>query len=143
MTENESNSPAGDALASPALRYVVLRHDGIPDPHFDLMIESRPGGPLYTWQCGQNPVTQYATPAKRIANHRRHYLDYEGPVSGGRGHVTRVAAGCGRFRRVKNRVWWWEAGPEALYNAYWIAPGPVVKNSRLWIIEGLSRPLEE
>src|SRR4051794_24914615 len=103
------------------LRYVVLRHDGIPDPHFDLMIESRVGGPLYTWRCFQNPVSQYVTLAHRIANHRCHYLDYQGPLSGDRGVVSRIAAGRGRFRRVLPRVWLWEAGQHALYERYWVA----------------------
>lgn len=34
--------------------------------------------------------------AERLADHRREYLTYEGPVSGGRGRVRRVAEGvCG------------------------------------------------
>ena len=136
MAEIKSNSNAGDAPASPALRYVVLYHDGIADPHFDLMIESRPGGPLYTWRCGQNPVMRYLTSATRITNHRRHYLEYEGEISGGRGHVTRVAAGRGSLRQAKRRAWLWEAGPDALYSSYWMVPAGVGRTSRLWTIEG-------
>jgi hypothetical protein len=136
MTDSASNSDAGDANVSPALRWVVLYHDEIHEPHFDLMIESQPGGFLHTWRCGQNPVGRCVTSAIRIANHRRHYLDYEGPVSGGRGRVTRVAAGSGRLRRVTPRAWLWEPGPDALYVTYRMAPAPVRMKSRGWIIEG-------
>ena len=136
MSDNESNSPAGDALASPALRWVVLYHDGVADPHFDLMIEAHPGGSLHTWRCEQNPLRQHVTSATRIANHRRHYLDYEGEVLGGRGRVSRVAEGRGRFRRVKQRTWLWEAGADALCGAYWMAPAVARAQSRRWMIEG-------
>lgn len=37
--------------------------------------------------------------AQRIADHRRLYLDYEGPVSGGRGSVRRLAAGWMRIEQ--------------------------------------------
>ncbi|MEO1584141.1 MAG: hypothetical protein AAFR96_06165 [Planctomycetota bacterium] len=30
----------------------------------------------------------------RLADHRRRYLDYQGDIGGGRGSVSRVAAGC-------------------------------------------------
>ncbi|HYE21433.1 MAG TPA: hypothetical protein VEA69_23500 [Tepidisphaeraceae bacterium] len=64
------------------------------------MIESKPGGPLYTWRCPYIPTEIAVTPATRLPNHRPIYLDYEGPVSGGRGRVTRVAGGrCLFFRR--------------------------------------------
>jgi hypothetical protein len=136
MTDVETNSNAGDANASPALRYVVLYHDGIADPHFDLMIESQPGGPLYTWRCPQNPVTQYVTVAARIANHRREYLDYEGPISGNRGRVTRVAAGVGRLERVRPRAWMWQLrGSNVTWHRYLLAPA-VVRGNRRWVIEG-------
>jgi len=74
------------------LRYVILRHAGVPEPHFDLMFESTPGGELMTWRSLEWPITQ-ETNLTRLAEHRRAYLDYEGPISNDRGHVTRVAAG--------------------------------------------------
>ena len=83
-----------DALA---LRYVVLRHDGIPDPHFDLMFETSPGSMLATWRSPQWPVAadSLLTP---LPDHRADYLTYEGPVSGGRGTVRRVRQGFHRIR---------------------------------------------
>jgi hypothetical protein len=135
--ENESNSGGGDAAASPPpLRYAVLRHEGIPDPHYDLMIESQPGGWLYTWRCPHNPLAQHVTLAIRLANHRRHSLDYEGPVSGNRGHVTRVAAGVGRVERIRRRTWLWEPGRgDAMYAQYRLAPAGL-GGRRRWVIEG-------
>ena len=75
-----------------ALRYVVLLHDGIAKPHFDLMFESSPGSALVTLRCDEWPVRDPGR-MERIGDHRREYLDYEGQVSGGRGFVRRVASG--------------------------------------------------
>jgi hypothetical protein len=76
----------------PPLRYVVLRHEGIADPHFDFMLELAPGGALTTWRSDTWPF-RATTPLTPLDDHRREYLTYEGPVSGGRGQVTRVAGG--------------------------------------------------
>ncbi|MGD1278009.1 MAG: hypothetical protein ABR964_12405 [Tepidisphaeraceae bacterium] len=74
------------------LRYVVLHHTGIGQPHFDVMMETAPGSPLATWRCPHWPP-QPADAFTPLGEHRRDYLDYEGPVSGNRGQVRRVAAG--------------------------------------------------
>ena len=74
------------------LRYVILRHEGVDMPHFDLMFETRPGSPLATWRSEIWPIVG-PTALTRLGEHRREYLEYEGPVSGDRGFVTRVAAG--------------------------------------------------
>jgi hypothetical protein len=74
------------------VRFVVLRHEGIAQPHFDLMIESHPGGPLETWRSDIWPI-HAPTPLVHLPPHRRAYLDYEGPISNDRGHVHRVEAG--------------------------------------------------
>lgn len=72
------------------LRYVVLHHTGHDQPHFDLMFETAAGSPLATWRSATWPAISNLTP---LADHRRAYLDYEGPVSNNRGQVRRVAAG--------------------------------------------------
>ncbi len=74
------------------LRYVILRHDRVPEPHFDLMFEAAPGADLITWRSLEWPITQ-ETNLTRLGEHRRAYLDYEGPVSNDRGDVKRVEAG--------------------------------------------------
>ncbi len=53
------------------------------------------GEVLLTWQLLRDPTDPagYPIPARRIGDHRKAYLDYEGPVSGGRGMVTRVEDG--------------------------------------------------
>ncbi len=82
-------------MAATHLRYVVLRHDGIADPHFDFMYEPAPDEPLRTFRLDAWPPASpdAVLEATEIAPHRRAYLDYEGPVSGDRGFVRRVAAG--------------------------------------------------
>lgn len=75
-----------------SLRFVVLRHEGIPEPHFDLMLESKPGGALVTWRSPVWPLVDQ-TPLTPLGEHRRDYLSYEGPISGNRGHVRRIAGG--------------------------------------------------
>lgn len=74
------------------LRYAVLRHDGIPDPHFDLLIETSPGSPLATWRCPVWPITE-RTQLTRLKDHRLLYLDFEGQLTGNRGSVHRIEAG--------------------------------------------------
>ena len=57
----------------PPLRYVILWHDGVPEPHFDLMFETLPGSALSTWRSPRWPV-ESPTPAARLKDHRRAYL---------------------------------------------------------------------
>jgi hypothetical protein len=77
----------------PRLRYVVLHHVGIDAPHFDILLEQEPGSPtLWTFRSPTWPI-ESETPLIELEDHRRAYLDYEGPISGGRGSVTRVEAG--------------------------------------------------
>ncbi len=71
-------------------RYVILEHD-FPSRHWDFMLES--GDVLKTWRLAAPPQPGSAVAAEPSFDHRRAYLDYEGPVSGGRGTVTRWDAG--------------------------------------------------
>ena len=76
--------------------YVVLYHDGIDDPHFDLMLERDAGSDLETFRITRWPIAEPAAIVP-LGDHRRAYLDYQGPVSGNRGTVTRVEKGrCSR-----------------------------------------------
>jgi hypothetical protein len=67
-------------------RFVILEHDH-PELHWDFMLEA--GGVLRTWRLAAPPVPGPGCAASRLADHRLVYLDYEGPVSGGRGSVRR------------------------------------------------------
>jgi hypothetical protein len=77
---------------SAPLRYVVLRHEGLDEPHFDLMFETKPGSDLAAWRANQWPLTP-ATEFIPLRPHRRIYLQYEGAISGDRGTVHRLHAG--------------------------------------------------
>ena len=74
------------------MRFVILHHTQVASPHFDLMLEMEPDALLTTFRCPAWPPTP-GDNWEELPEHRRIYLDYEGPVSGGRGHVQRVAAG--------------------------------------------------
>ncbi len=71
-------------------RYVILEHDH-PFLHWDLMLET--GDVLRTWRLLEQPVPGKTIAAEALGEHRRLYLDYEGPVSGDRGTVKRWDAG--------------------------------------------------
>ena len=86
------------------LRYVVLRHEGVPEPHFDVMFETSPGSPLTTFRSDTWPVIAESK-LTRIQDHRRAYLEFEGEISNNRGHVTRVASGmCSVARAVPDFI---------------------------------------
>jgi hypothetical protein len=80
-------------------RYVILLHE-LPagqklarggTTHWDLMLEW--GTVLRTWALSCEPALGLTCDAQQLADHRLAYLEYEGPVSGNRGHVTRWDAG--------------------------------------------------
>jgi len=71
-------------------RYVILEHDH-PELHWDLMLEA--GDVLRTWRLAAPPALDQEIPAKKSFDHRLLYLDFEGPISGGRGKVKRWDAG--------------------------------------------------
>ncbi|MCI0491450.1 MAG: hypothetical protein L0Z07_00770 [Planctomycetes bacterium] len=96
-------------------RFVLLFHDcpsSYERPsHWDLMLEAE--DVLRTWALAQLPrdwdklhaetsrrrvacpkqAGVNAVDAEQLADHRRDYLEYEGPLSGDRGHVSRVEEG--------------------------------------------------
>ncbi len=72
------------------MRFAILTHDH-PFPHWDLLLEA--GSFCRTWRLLSAPDAPGMIAAEAIADHRRAYLDYEGPVSGGRGSVTQWDAG--------------------------------------------------
>src|SRR5207253_6338997 len=72
-------------------RFVILEHDH-PQLHWDFMLEV--GEVLWTWRLATAPRGGPETiAAERIGDHRKLYLDYEGPLSGARGAVKRWDAG--------------------------------------------------
>jgi hypothetical protein len=67
-------------------RFVILEHDH-PMLHWDLMLEDGPA--LRTWRLTAVPELGKIIPAEPSFEHRKVYLDFEGPVSGNRGTVRR------------------------------------------------------
>lgn len=95
------------STAKKARRFVVLFHAHPGDgDHFDLMIEQT--RVLRTWRLAQPPENATNTEGiacLKIGDHRLDYLEYEGPVSGNRGHVTRHDEGrCVIVKESGDRV---------------------------------------
>ncbi|MBI2480198.1 MAG: hypothetical protein HYV60_16665 [Planctomycetia bacterium] len=76
-------------------RFVVLRHEpGEAGPrvlHWDLMLEF--GDSLRTWAFEREPQVGEEIAANELQPHRLDYLDYEGPLSQGRGSVSQFDRG--------------------------------------------------
>ena len=71
-------------------RFAILQHDW-PTLHWDFLVEDGPI--LKAWRLLEEPCPHAAIPAEPNFDHRRLYLDYEGPVSHSRGTVTRWDTG--------------------------------------------------
>ena len=78
-------------------RFVILQHDGPQGLHWDFMLES--GAALATWALTESPDAAHPIAAWSLPEHRPAYLGYEGPVSGGRGTVTRWDEGTYKVER--------------------------------------------
>jgi len=87
-----------------SLRYVILHHAGIAEPHFDLMFETLPGSMLATWRSAVWPIDT-PTVLTRLRDHRRLYLEYEGDLTDQRGTVMRVAEGTCQVHVGENSIW--------------------------------------
>lgn len=83
-------------------RFALLLHDH-PTLHWDLLLEDGPK--LLAWRLGTRPVLGTQTPAMPLPDHRALYLDYEGPVSGNRGYVSRQDGGHFEFlERTEEKI---------------------------------------
>ena len=105
-------------MANESMRFVVLRHETAEGTHWDLMLER--GTALATWRLAAAPSRDATDPiaAIRIGEHRREYLEYEGPVSGNRGTVTRYDAGLYRAIRIAETEWELEFDGQHLSGRY-------------------------
>lgn len=86
-------------------RFVILAHDW-PQPHFDLLLEA--GSVLKSWRLFDEPNANVHVVAELNGDHRMAYLEYEGPVGGDRGSVTRWDSGSyeGDIGRPTWQVHW-------------------------------------
>ena len=74
-------------------RFVILHHQLPADEHWDVMLET--DSTLITWSIQPQSLTgsPFVCPATRLPDHRKHYLDYEGEITGNRGTVSRIDTG--------------------------------------------------
>ncbi|MGA2620442.1 MAG: DNA polymerase ligase N-terminal domain-containing protein [Thermoguttaceae bacterium] len=72
-------------------RFAILCHVGPQGRHWDFLLE----GPaaLRTWALPQLPQAEAELICEALPDHRLAYLDYEGPISDGRGTVARCDRG--------------------------------------------------
>lgn len=141
-------------------RFVLLYHDCPPgyerSSHWDFMLEAE--GVLRTWALARLPRTwtslrertaQLATgcapnagtdsvDAQRLGDHRLAYLEYEGPLSAGRGQVRRIDGGTYTTRSESGEGW-----QVRLFGDVWSGPIrllPTTADSRDWqlVVEELS-----
>jgi len=89
-TDSLNAAEQPETISGRERKFVVLEHDS-PFLHWDLLIEDGIG--LAAWRLLQRPGPAVEAHAVSMPVHRRHYLTWEGPVSGGRGSVKRVYSG--------------------------------------------------
>lgn len=99
------------------------------------------GEALATWRLEDDPLTLSAglgvctVQARRIGDHRRAYLDYEGPVSGNRGQVRRVDRGTYVTQDQQPAGWTVRLAGSRLSGTFRLAAGP--GSGDLWELERL------
>jgi hypothetical protein len=71
-------------------RYTILEHDH-PFLHWDFLVEV--GTALRGWRLAHQPQEGLDIAVQTLPEHRLIYLNYEGPISGGRGCVQRWDSG--------------------------------------------------
>ena len=88
-------------------RYAILLHETPPNyprpTHWDFMLEE--GSSLLTWALASELTFDHSISAERLADHRLAYLEFEGPVSEGRGRVTQWDTGHFEWvQRCENQI---------------------------------------
>ncbi len=117
--------------ASDIRRFVILHHTGYGREHWDLMIEQDDS--LATWKLYHHPAS---LPNKdlelfRIGDHRKMYLDYEGPLTGERGEVACFRRGEAEVLEKNSQRWRVRLTSEQLSGEFELT---LVENDR-WRIE--------
>lgn len=113
-------------MLQPNPLFVLLHHRLSDKEHWDLCLEM--GESLATWQILRDPRGRPdkktgGYPARRIGDHRRAYLEYEGPISGGRGEVRRVDRGTWSAIELGQEVWVVRLEGVALQGVYRLPAG--------------------
>lgn len=89
-------------------------------------------GVLKTWALSQEPAEGVEIAAEALADHRLAYLDYEGPVSGGRGTVVRWDQGDYRLVSQRDDEWIVELSGERLSGRATLRRSPAGINPWSW-----------
>ena len=106
------------------LRFALLEHRTSEGVHWDLLLEVAGQSRLATWRLAANPcITAGPIRCERIADHRRVYLEYEGPISGGRGDVKRVDGGAATWLAPPEQQTAFELRGGRLWGRYRIRQG--------------------
>jgi hypothetical protein len=128
---------------------VQLLHE-LPDGsrHVDWMIDLDPGSEreLLTFRL-ERRVDEMSPgerlTVERLADHRRAYLSYEGPISGDRGHVKRIASGqIGAMQSLGNHMAFligWQAANDVVVGG-WQRVLVRRRTTGEWIVEVLRVP---
>lgn len=88
--------------------FVIQIHSGHGPLHYDLMLSPDADSPLATWSLPASPADLPAgqgLSARKLPDHRRAYLTYQGPVSGDRGRVEILDRG--RYRTIARHARRW------------------------------------
>jgi hypothetical protein len=102
------------------LRYSILWHKDIDEPHYDLMFETSPGSALSTWRSPIWPITQ-TTSLIKLRDHRPAFLTYQGTLGGDRGSVIQVAAGTCEIE-IDGQSGWIIRWPDSVHETLKLAP---------------------
>jgi hypothetical protein len=105
-------------------RYAILHHKLPDSEHWDLLLED--GNMLAAWQLAGKPTGPQALPlaATRIADHRKKYLVYEGPVSDNRGSVVRFDHGHYRVLERSEHRWLVHLAGQILFGRFGLVRSP-------------------
>ena len=87
------------------MRFVCLHHTDWGQAHWDFMLEQHQS--LATWKLYHDPtqLLEESLELFSIADHRKWYLAYEGPVSDSRGHVRRFDTGEYELLKKNSQLW--------------------------------------
>lgn len=84
-------------------RFAVLRHESDRDTHWDFFFET--GEKLKTWAAEDAPRAGEQVACKELGEHRKVYLEYQGPISGDRGTVLRWDQGTFETEWQSDDAW--------------------------------------
>ena len=109
-------------------RFAILRHDAPQGLHFDFLLET--GDVLKTWALPRPPEPGSEMACEALPDHRPLYLDHEGPISGGRGSVSRWDRGTCEIVYQDESKWEIDLAGQRLSGRVTIQRSP--ENLRQW-----------